>query len=481
MYHEHPLRILRYSMKNIWLLIFPLLRSTSIIKFNPDVFYEWLRGAWKDVAVLGVIIMFGFVQWYFSRISITDKEVIHTNGIIIKITTSIPIENISTATSEQAFYLVPFRAMTFKCDTRAGIFDSTDMELLVNAKVGSELMSKLPKAKEKKQDLDFPKPTLLSVLLFSAFFSSGFSGAVYIATFFFKGGDIAHDILNVSLERLTETTTKIQEVAQKIAIGVPRAGIAIGIFFLSAWLLSFIVNIMRYSRFRVSADNKYINISCGITNRKNYRIRSDYINYTDLRQNLIMKLCGAVSVNISCAGYGSGSKQLPVLLPMRKENNLGSALESIGVSTENKNNFRPKISGLLSYTCMPILGIILVCMLYYLITRYMPQLSELAYFLMIMGEIPLVWLTAVKTAALFRSGISVDDEKIIVCTSKMTTFHTVIAETENVVIVEIKQTIFQRITKKKCHVTIWFTEEKKSRFTVKSLSVEDAEKICNLL
>ena len=26
-YHEHPIKILRYSAKNLWLLIFPLLRS----------------------------------------------------------------------------------------------------------------------------------------------------------------------------------------------------------------------------------------------------------------------------------------------------------------------------------------------------------------------------------------------------------------------------------------------------------------------
>lgn len=478
MYHEHPLRILRYSMKHIWLLIFPLLRSISILKFDTAVFYEWLQGAWKDVAVLGFIMLFGFVQWYFSGISITESEVVHKSGIIIKITTSIPIENISAVTSERAFWLIPFRAMTFRCDTRAGIFSSTDMKLLVTTKVGAELMARLPKVEKKKADSDFPEPTILSVMMFSAFFSSGFSGAVYIATFFFKGGDIAHDIINAGLERITETTERITE---KVILGIPRAGIVTGIFFLVAWLLSFIVNILRYSRFRVSADRKYINIACGITNRKEYRIRADYINYTDLRQNLIMKLFGAVSVNISCAGYGSGSKQLPVLLPMRKENNLGGGLEKLGISTKPEDDFRPKPTGFMSYIWLPLTGIIAVYILYLLVRHFFPQFTQVSYFLVIMGEIPLVWLTAVKTAALFMSGITIDEEKIIVRTSKMTSFHTVIAETRNVVIVEVKQSIFQRITKKKCHITIWFTEEKKSRFTVKSISVEDAEKICKLL
>ena len=30
-YREHPIKILRYSAKNLWLLIFPLLRSLSVL------------------------------------------------------------------------------------------------------------------------------------------------------------------------------------------------------------------------------------------------------------------------------------------------------------------------------------------------------------------------------------------------------------------------------------------------------------------
>lgn len=478
MYHEHPLRIMRYSMKNIWLLIFPLLRGATVLKFNPAGFYAWISGAWKDVAILGIILMFGFVRWYFSRISITESAVINTSGIFFRLTKSIPVENISVVTSERLFLLVPLKAMIFKCDTRAGFFKSTDMKLLVTAKVGQELMEHIPKPVMQGKKDDFPEPTVLSVLLFSAFFSSGFSGAVYIATFFYKGGDIAHDIVTVWLARITETTEKISE---EFIIGIPKTAIVIGTFFLAAWLLSFTVNVLRYSRFRVSANKKYINISCGITNRKEYRIRTEHINYTDLRQNLIMKICGAVSVNINCAGYGSDSNQLPVLLPMRKEDNLGYGLEKIGISNEKKLDFRPKASSIMSYIWQPFFLIIAVYVLYDMGCEYLPQLSQLLYFLVIMGEIPLVWLTAVKVAALFRSGITIDGERIIVRCTKMTAFHTVIAENKKAVIVEVRQSLFQRITNKRCHLRIWFTAESKSGFTVKSLSVSDAEKICNLL
>ena len=478
MYHEHPLRIMRYSFKNIWLLIFPLIRGATVIKFDPAGFYAWIQGAWLDIAIIGIILLFGFVQWYFSMIQITESAVIHQNGVFIKVTTTIPIENISAVTSEQLFFLIPLKAMTFRCDTRAGFFKSSDMKLLVTTKVGKELMSHIPKLEKDKSDMDFPEPTVLSVLLFSVFFSSGFSGAVYIATFFFKGGDIAHNLVSEWVAKITETTEKISE---KLILRIPQAGIIVGMFFLTTWLLSFIVNLLRYLRFKVSADKKYINISCGITKRKEYRIRTDYINYTNLRQNLIMKICGAVSVNISCSGYENSSRQLPVLLPMRKESNLGNGLEKIGISSRKKLDFRPKTSAFMTYTFMPCLMIVSVYLLYCLADKYIPQLAELSYFLLVMAEIPLVWLMSVKIASLLKSGITIDGDKIIVRCSEWTSFHTVIAEKKKVVSVEVNQSIFQRITNKRCHVSIWFTGESKSKFTVKAIDVADAEKICNLL
>lgn len=478
MYHEHWLRILRYSLKNIWLLIFPVLRGATVLSFDPQGLYAWISGAWKDVAVLGIILLFGFVKWWFTYISITDKEIIQTSEFIIKVTKRIPVENVSAVTSERLFFLKPLKAMTFKCDTRAGVFKSTDLELLVTMEVGKKLMERIPKPDTENKKDSFPVSTTLDVLLFSAFFSSGLSGAVYIATFFFKGGDIAHDIVNVWLARITETTVKISE---NLIMGIPRTAILTGTFFLMAWLLSFIVNILRYSKFRAAADENYINVSCGITKRKEYRIRTDHINYTDLRQNLIMSMRDVVSVNISCAGYGTDSKQLPVISPIRKEDNLGYWFEKINISTEKRLDFRPSKSGIMSYIWFPLTGAVAVFLLYYFGNRYFPQLSELLYFLVIMGEIPLVWLIFVKTVSLFESGISIDGNRIIVRCSKMTSFHTVIAENRKAVIVEKIQSPLQRIFNKKCHVRIWFTAESKSRFTVKSLSVEDAEKICNLL
>ncbi|MDE6780293.1 MAG: PH domain-containing protein [Ruminococcus sp.] len=477
MYHEHPLRILRYSAKNIWLLIFPLLRGVRTIRLDADRFYQWVKGAWFDIAVIGIIIVFGYIRWYFSGIELTDNEVVRWEGITAKIKTTIPYSSVSSVTVEKPVYLMPLRAVKLSCDTSAGMYRSADMQIMVNRKFCEDFLSRVPDVNQKNKLQDIPETTPLSVLLFSLFFSSGLSGTVYIATFFMKGGDIARDIINVSLDRITQTTEKITD---KLLIHIPSAAVLVGVFFIAAWIVSFLVNFLRYAGFEVDGDEYCLKIFCGLLNRREYRITPAHINYTDLRQNLIMKLSGAVAVNVSCAGYGSAKNHLPVLLPVKKEEDLGNALEKIGVFSGVRNDFRPKPNGLMSYIWQPVILSLLVFPVHIFIKRFIPEVSELSFFFAVMTEIPLIWMIAVKITAFFTSGISVYDDKIMVRCSRMTGFHTVVAERRKLVKFEIQQAVLQKISGK-CSVILWFGSEERAHFKVKALRVEDVRKISEML
>ncbi|MCM1507662.1 MAG: PH domain-containing protein [Ruminococcus flavefaciens] len=477
MYHEHPLRILRYSAKNIWLLIFPLLRGVWTIRLDADRFYEWVRGAWFDIAVIGIIILFGYIRWHFSGIELTDTEIVRWEGITAKVKTAIPYSSVSSVTVEKPFYLMPLRAVRLSCDTSAGMYRSADMQIMVTGKCCEDFLSRVPDVNQKNKLQDIPETTPLSVLLFSVFFSSGLSGTVYIATFFMKGGDIARDIINVSLERITQTTEKLTD---KLLIHIPSVAVLVGVFFIVAWLLSFVVNFLRYAGFEVDGDEYCLKIFCGLLNRREYRITPAHINYTDLRQNLIMKFAGAVAVNVSCAGYGSAKNHLPVLFPVKREKSLGNTLEKIGVFSGIKNDFRPKSNGWWQYVWQPVIASLLIFPAHILIRKFIPEISELTFFLAVMLEIPLLWLTAVKITAFFTSGISVYDDKIMVRCSRMTGFHTVVAERCKLVKFEIQQTVFQKISGK-CSVVLWFGGEERSHFKVKAMRVEDVKKISAML
>lgn len=473
---EHPLRILRYSMKNIWLLIFPLLRGVSVLHFDPAGIYAWVKGAWIDIAVLGIILVYGYIRWHFSEITVTNEAITHTEGFLVKIRRTIPIKKISSAAMETPFYLMPFKAMTVRCDTGAGFFKSTDMKIMVTQKSGEVLMANIPDVKKEKAFKDLPKPSIVSVLLFSVFFSSGFSGAVYIAAFFFKGGDIAHDILSIAMSRITE---QAEHIYVKLLSGIPKAAAMTGIFFMGAWLLSFIMNLLRYSRFHLSADKDCINVAFGLIKRRRHRIRTAHINYIDLKQNLIMKLCGAVTVNISCPGYGYDS-HLPVLMPISREKNLGSLNEYPSLPRDGRLKYRPRFTAFFSYAGLPAAGIVLTALMHRPADMLPANLADLSLFLIIMAEIPLTWLTMVKTVALCISGISIYNDRMILRCSKGTSFHTVIARREKVVMVQINQNILQKFFKK-CQVIIWLSGESRSKYKVKSLTAAQGTEIKKLL
>ena len=130
MYHEHPIRILKYSIKNLWLLIFPLIRGIHAITFDVGKLYHWIKGAWFDIAVLAAIIIFGLIRWYFSFIRVTDSMIIHIDGVFMKVRTYVPYEKLSSVTLERTFYLRPFGAMRLNFDTSAGVFNQPDLKRL---------------------------------------------------------------------------------------------------------------------------------------------------------------------------------------------------------------------------------------------------------------------------------------------------------------------------------------------------------------
>ena len=93
-----------------------------------------------------------------------------------------------------------------------------------------------------------------------------------------------------------------------------------------------------------------------------------------------------------------------------------------------------------------------------------------------MLEIPLVWLVLVKTVAMLTSGISVYEDKVVVRCAKWTAFHTVIADRNNIVKVELRQSLLQ-MPGKKCNVLIWFCGESSSCYMVRALRMADGNRI----
>ena len=78
-YREHPIKILRYSAKNLWLLIFPLLRSLRFYPFSFQNLIDWGAGVWFDLLVALLILGIGTLRWhaciyYFDEVTIRSER-----------------------------------------------------------------------------------------------------------------------------------------------------------------------------------------------------------------------------------------------------------------------------------------------------------------------------------------------------------------------------------------------------------------------
>ena len=99
MFREHPLRILRYCTKYLWLLIFPIIRGAYHFATKEDVF-AWLKGTWFDLLILLAIAGFGFLMWFFREYTIENGQIYVQDGIIVTRRRYLPLRNLSAITIE---------------------------------------------------------------------------------------------------------------------------------------------------------------------------------------------------------------------------------------------------------------------------------------------------------------------------------------------------------------------------------------------
>lgn len=185
MLHEHPIKILRYTAKNLWLLIFPLLRSAHFFPFSAKEVAAWLHGSWFDLLICVLILTYGAIRWYFCGFMYNTEVIRRQSGILLKRETEIPCSSITSVTEEHAFFLRPFGAVRVSIHTGAEDIAGADMQLVLYKADLAAIRQVIPLLRP-TSDVKMHRPHTSRLLLFSFLFSSSLSGAVYAAAIFFK-------------------------------------------------------------------------------------------------------------------------------------------------------------------------------------------------------------------------------------------------------------------------------------------------------
>lgn len=459
MKRQHPLKILSYSAKNLWLLIFPLIRGILSIRIGDiQALVDWFAGAWFDILTLLIILLTGYVRWQFSRFNVKDNSIIFLNGVIVRTRKIIPLNSISSVTEEKSFFLRPFKATTLFVNTRAGTLDK-DLSLLVTEKTLHWLRNAINTndvTTDNSQTFEY-KPNFWHTFFFSFIFSSTLTGAIYIFVFLFKAGSIVEQFLQRSV--IDEFNMVTETVTEKLMLNVSPIFVGLSLIIAFSWILSFITNIIRYTNFKIKKNSHGVFIRTGVLTKRRYKICENMVNYTDLCQSFWTKIFKFVSINVNCSGYGSTNEEIPVFIPIMSRKNCQDTISAIMPNMKiYPNNYKPRWTNFWRYTYKSIIPCVLVVMVYLVGIYFLPSATSVIRFITLMLELPLIWYLIISIISLFTTGFSLKDNQLCIRYSKGFSFHTILVSDIKIAKVSITQTIFQKYSDT-YNITFYLTTE----------------------
>lgn len=468
MRREHPLRILRYSARNLWLLGIPLLRSLPFLLRDPANLMHWLRGVWVDLLVLLCILGFGWLRWRRREFS-CEGGILHVReGIFLRRQSWLPAAALSSMQLASPFWGRPFGIVRL----RASAAGAPDVQLFLRREDAARLRMLLPKAHPSGNAGCRYRAAFRRILLFSVLCSSSLSGALYTAVFWLQGRRIAGDLL----EKM-QLSAHLQAAAHRLTQllhCLPPAAAAASVIVLAAWLLSLVRNLLLYGRFSMETGAAMVFLRSGVLTVRESLLRIRRINFLELRQNLLMLLLGQYALAVNCPGYGARGR-LPVCLPLlsgqEAQRLMPLLLEGAAL---HKPSLRPPLSAWWGYLWAPLTGTGAVLLLCPLLQRNFPNISSILLLLQWILLIPLGWRCIVGVAALCTSGIHAQRGMLCLRICRGFAFRTVIADAGRIASVRILQYPWQRVTGK-CHLELKLCAARPEVFRLKTIDRARAE------
>jgi uncharacterized membrane protein YdbT with pleckstrin-like domain len=415
---QHPLALLSYSKRKFWFLLIPVVRH--LIVYNFDVL-EWVSwGFWDMVLItlLGAIIAAQFLTF---RYKFDDNKLYFKNSFIIKTEFSISFDKISLISYREAVWSRPFHAVKLQIESEAkSIFNkkkSSDVTLFVDIATAKRILhrfgnvhrSEAKDIRPAQRSVSYRNPKAF-LLLFSVFFSSAASGGIYLLFFLYQSTDIFADTLGFYYRDVVE---QVSSFASTIFEGFSSGLTLLFIILAGGWLYSFLANILRLQNYRLTVREKIIEIRGGYFSRWSYYINRRYIAFTDIKQNLLMKIFGLYSINIGCTGYGKKRGEIPVFIPITAIPKTGSAIERVipdfSHRLDNKKlKFSTAKTAIFKLSFIALVLVIGFAFTFISLILSFPTFTRLLLFLLIMTEMPSILYLAACVREGLSSGIGLD-------------------------------------------------------------------------
>ena len=472
---QHPLYIVYAFSKYLVLLIFPLLRSLLLLRGNV---LAWVRGAWMDLMVVFLIVLFGVVQWSAIQYSLRLKGIYVESGFFVQKARYLPFKNLSSVTLEAPFYLRPLKIVRLRMETDGGSRSQADAVLLLRRDRADEILAactkRLAEGEGGPKGVRTYHPRALYIAILSLITSNTLTGVLFAATFISQSGKV----LGEAFEKLLMDS--ITRLIQILAFNLPPAAPMLAAVLLGGWGIAFLMTLVSHLGFRARREKRMLAVKVGVITKKEAYMAVERVNYVQLRQSLMTILCGFCSAFLNCTGYGKEKNEMAVLFPAVEKQDLRRTLRLILPEIKvSPRKYKPYIKVLTRFLIPPLTLMLVFAVLFGGLWYFFPGLRQLNLFFGIMAEIPAVWWLFVKIAAYFHVGIGVRGDSFTFRFTFGYAFYTVALHKDKIAKIETQQSLFQKMSK--CSdVIIYPFSERQRRMRIHNIRQSEVEEFLRI-
>ncbi|MCR5022472.1 PH domain-containing protein [Ruminococcus sp.] len=469
---QHPVKILMYIAKYLWLLLIPLAKYLIATQFD---FENWVKTNWVDILTLSVIFGYGILRWVFIYFEIEEDGIIAHTGYFGIEKTQVYFSEMSSMSLCQGYIFRLLGACTVYIDTDAKSIGNTDIRLDISQKQAFRIYELATKRCRNKPKYIFNSQKR-SLIIFSLLFSSTLSGMLLTLTFIYQ----AYRIVGREIEE--EFLTKVNTQLEKLAVHIPKYLIVAAAVVTGSWLVSFISNLMRHWGFSCTRCADMLLISSGKGTKRRHVIMRDRINFIDYQQSMFMKLFGICSVQVHCTGYGKRRLELSALVPITTNTAAETSVRLLMPNMPTAGyDVRTGWGDVRRFVTVPLLICLLPGALYEFLCRLIPHFEMVVKTipdwksaitnLAVISMLPLVWLVIVKVNAAFNTAAGFENGQCMLSYCKFYRFHRAAVRIDRISKIKITRNPFQRMNGT-CHLYVYTSAEGSSRHVVKGLNYE---------
>jgi uncharacterized membrane protein YdbT with pleckstrin-like domain len=417
-------------------LLIPLIRSLFAVDFD---FFKLFGSSLSDLLFVLAVLIYAFLQYRTTYYEFTEIGVHIKSGIVFHADYSVDYALICTAAVNEEFLLRPFGAAILSVESEAkSAFNkrrAADITLIIPSCEAVRFIGKLRSThKSNNARLRFGAPRS-SLILFSFLFSNALASGVYLAVLFYQ----SFNILGKTLESyFIDTFNYAQRIMNDFVSGIPSYAVIVLIVIVCGFGFSFISNLLRYMNFRVFRKGKIVTVGSGYFSKRLIFINTDFVNYADFRQNLIMKPLGIYSLHVGIIGYGKRRGEIPVFIPLAEKNELGAAIKMFLPDFAEKRaapeDFTvPQKKSYILYMWLPVLLFVIFAIAFFVLINIFPKFSKLILFVFLMAEIPAAAFIAACATEYKSSGIAEKNGYFEIKYRRIWSFHYVITNRSKIV------------------------------------------------